>query len=471
MPSSTARPSASMRTWVETHHIEFIPASARHGKPWHQLAFWWGSNVNVFNVVLGGVVVSIGLTFWWALIAICAGTVIGALLIALHATQGPRLGVPQTIQSRGQFGFYGAAFMFPCVLALNIGFIAAQFVIQAQALTGVTSALTIPGWIVLLAIPSLIIGIYGYRWIHRTIQATAVVVSVSLVIMLIQALLHGHLPASQTTATAPSAGLFMAGVALLVIDMLSFGPFVSDYTRYLPRDINGRRLFWAIYTGNVAATIFSCAIGAYITALLPKLGPVSAVGAISGKWALIVMAVSLIDAGTFNAYTGAFQLLAIATMWRRLKPESVAVRVIPFTAVMAAGVVIALYGYQSFVTNLTNFLDVLLVVFIPWSAVNLADYFAVRHGQYHVPSFFDPKGGAYGRLAWRGLLAYAIGLAVEWPFVYQPDYTGPLVSKLGGADISWLVGWIIPAAAYLLLVQIGRNRVSGNAAPALAEHG
>jgi purine-cytosine permease-like protein len=59
------------------------------------------------------VVVSIGLTFWWALIAIAAGTLIGALLIALHATQGPRLGVPQSIQSRGQFGFYGSAFLFP----------------------------------------------------------------------------------------------------------------------------------------------------------------------------------------------------------------------------------------------------------------------------------------------------------------------------------------------------------------------
>jgi NCS1 family nucleobase:cation symporter-1 len=459
-----------MRKWAETHHIEYIPASARHGKPWHQLAFWWGSNVNVFNVVLGGVVVSIGLTFWQALTAIAVGTVIGALLIALHATQGPRLGVPQSIQSRGQFGFYGAAFMFPCVLALNVGFIAAQFVIQAQSLRGVTSALTIPEWIAALAVPSLIIGIYGYRWIHRTIQATAVVVSVALVIMLIQALMHGRLPASQAAVTAPSPGLFLAGVALLVIDMLSFGPFVSDYTRYLPAQTSGRRLFWAIYAGNVAATVFSCAIGAYITALLPKLDPVTAIGQVSGKWALIVMAVSLIDAGTFNAYTGAFQALAIATMWRRFKPESVAVRVIPFTVVMAAGVIIALAGYHSFVTNLANFLDVLLVVFIPWSAVNLTDYFAVRHGEYDVPSFFDPRG-AYGRLAWRGLLAYAIGLAVEWPFVYQPGYTGPLVAKLGGADISWLVGWIIPAVVYLLLTRAGRNRAGELAAPVLAEHG
>ena len=75
------------------------------------------------------------------------------MFIALHATQGPRLGVPQTIQSRGQFGFYGSAFLFPCVLLLNVGFIAAQLVIQAQSAQGVISSLTIPEWILIVGHP------------------------------------------------------------------------------------------------------------------------------------------------------------------------------------------------------------------------------------------------------------------------------------------------------------------------------
>jgi NCS1 family nucleobase:cation symporter-1 len=164
-------------------------------------------------------------------------------------------------------------------------------------------------------------------------------------------------------------------------------------------------------------------------------------------------AISLINSNTLNAYTGAFQILAFGSMWRRFKTESVTVRLVPFVCVTAAGVVTAYVGYQSLVTNLTNFLDVLLVVLIPWSAVNLADYFLVRHGSYDVTSFFTPDG-AYGRFAWRGLLAYTAGLAVEWPFVSQPDYTGPLVRLLGGADISWLVGWFVAAIGYLLLVTV-----------------
>jgi nucleobase:cation symporter-1, NCS1 family len=450
--SQTAGRNAELRKYVENHHIDMIPPGARHGKPWQQAAFWAGANVNIFNVVLGGIVVVIGLDFAWAVIAIVVGSVLGGLLIALHATQGPKLGVPQTIQSRGQFGFYGSAFLFPCVLLLNVGFIAAQLVEQAQSAQGVGGSLTIPEWILILAIPAVVIGVFGYRWIHRAMQVTIVITSISIVIMLIQGLQHS-LPSGATSMKAPTAGLFLAGVALLVIDLLSWGPFVSDYTRYLPVDTNGRRLFWAIYGGNVLSTVVACTVGAYLTALLPNATPIAAIGKISGKWALIVMVLSLITSDTLNAYTGTFQVLSIANMFKRFKSESVAIRVVPFVVVMAIGVVVGLVGYGHFVSNLSNFLDVLLVIFIPWSAVNLTDYFLIRHGRYDVASFFVPTS-VYGKVAWRGLLAYAIGLAAEWPFVSQPDYIGPLVSHLGGADISYFVGFFVAAIVYVALVSL-----------------
>jgi NCS1 family nucleobase:cation symporter-1 len=443
-----------LRRYVETHHIDMIPAGARHGKPWQQAAFWAGANMNVFNVVLGGVVVSFGLTFGWAIIAIVAGTVAGALFIALHATQGPRLGVPQTIQSRGQFGFYGAAFLFPCVLLLNVGFIAAQLVIQAQSAQGVVSGLTIPEWVLILAVPAVVIGVFGYRWIHRVMQVTIVITGLSIIVMFVQALRFGSLPAKETAMATPTPGLFLGAAALLVIDMLSWAPFVSDYTRYLPVNTSGRRLFWAIYLGNVISTIAACSVGAYLAALVPSVatdGPVPAIAKISGKWALVIMALSLINSDTLNAYTGAFQVLALGNMWRRFKSVSVMLRVVPFVCVMAVGVLIAYIGYGHFVSNLSNFLNVLLVIFIPWSAVNLTDYFLVRRGNYDVTGFFIPNG-VYGRVAWRGLFAYAIGLAAEWPFVSQLDYTGPLVKDLGGADISWIVGFFVSAIVYLILV-------------------
>ena len=53
----SAAQNAQLPLRVENRHIDHIPAGARHGKPWHQFAFWFGGNINVFNVVLGAVTV------------------------------------------------------------------------------------------------------------------------------------------------------------------------------------------------------------------------------------------------------------------------------------------------------------------------------------------------------------------------------------------------------------------------------
>ena len=298
----------------------------------------------------------------------------------------------------------------------------------------------------------MVIGIFGYRWIHRVMQATAVIVGVSMIIMLIQGLRYGSLPAKETTMARahrrPVPGRRRPARhrhAELGAVRVGLHPVPAREHQRAAAVLGHLR------RATSSATFFSCTIGAYLAALLPSLGPVAAIGKISGKWALVIMALSLINADTLNAYTGAFQVLAFGNMWRRFKSVSVMLRVVPFLCVMAAGVLIALLGYKHFVSNLSNFLDVLLVIFIPWSAVNLTDYFLVRRGNYDVTAFFIPDG-VYGKFAWRGLVAYAVGLAAEWPFVSQPDYVGPLVSHLGGADISWLVGFFVSAVVYLILV-------------------
>ena len=45
----SAAGNARVDRYVEELHIDHIPAGARHGRPWHQFAFWFGNNVNVFN--------------------------------------------------------------------------------------------------------------------------------------------------------------------------------------------------------------------------------------------------------------------------------------------------------------------------------------------------------------------------------------------------------------------------------------
>ena len=43
---------------------------------------------------------------------------------------------------------------------------------------------------------------------------------------------------------------------------------------------------------------------------------------------------------------------------------------------------------------------------------------------------------------------YVIGILVQIPFLSTAFYTGPLVEPLGGVDISWIVGLVVPGVMY-----------------------
>jgi NCS1 family nucleobase:cation symporter-1 len=376
--------------------------------------------------------VSGGLNFLWASIAIVLGIVIGLALVGFHAIQGPKLGVPQVIQSRGQFGFYGAVLVFAASVVLNFGFLAAQLVIQAEAMHLLVRSISIPAWIGIAAVPTVILTIYGYDWIHCWQRWMTVILGITFVIVFIHAIDRGGLTGAAASTRAPSVALFMAATGVFVITMASWAPYVSDYSRYLPENVSKTKTFWAVVLGCAIPTSLCAILGAYVTSLLPHASStVAAVGAIAGSWTLLVLAVSLIGCDAVNAYTG---MLAVASIVSCVKDvgRSVWMRVIGSLFIIAVATVCALLGYRHFVTNLSNFLDVLLYVFIPWSAINLTDYYLVKHGDYDVASFFTPKG-RYGGFLWRGLIAYVLAVAIQVPFIDQAFYTGPLVKTLGGS--------------------------------------
>lgn len=454
---------AESLTELEAHSIDYIPAEERHGKVRDQFTLWFAATMNIFNIVLGGVAVFLGLNFLWACITIVLGTVIGLLLVGFHAIQGPKLGVPQMIQSRGQFGFYGAVLPFVFSIVLDFGFLAAQLVIQADAMNLLVPSISIPGWIAILTIPVFFLAIWGYNWIHYWQRVLTVVLGITFLIVFIQAIAYGGLHGAVGGTHAPSFALFMGATGLFVIDMISWAPYVSDYSRYLPENVSKSRTFWAVFLGNAIPTIFCGILGAYVTGLLPHASStVAAIQQVAGGWALLVMALSLVGSDAINAYTGMLALASILSCFTEVR-RSQLVRIVGCVLLILAGLICALVGYKQFVNNLSNFLNVLLFVFIPWSAINLADYYLVRHGQYDIKSFFTAKG-RYGGVLWRGLIPYLLAIGCEIPFIYQTFYTGPLVKVLGGIDISWVVGGVAGFVLYLVALRIpigGRTAVGG----------
>jgi len=121
--------------------------------------------------------------------------------------------------------------------------------------------------------------------------------------------------------------------------------------------------------------------------------------------------------------------------------------VAPSSAFLAA-LLIGLEGAKNFLTLYAQFNELLLYLMVPWTAVNLVDYYLVRFGNYHVPSFFTADGGIYGKYNPAALGCYALGIAVQIPFVATDLYTGPFARAIGGIDLSWIVGLVIVGPVY-----------------------
>ncbi len=76
------------------------------------------------------------------------------------------LGVPQMIQTRGQFGSLGSLLVVGIVITMYVGFLASNLVMGGQALASLASgASDVPG-IALVGVLSVIAAIYGYDLIH-----------------------------------------------------------------------------------------------------------------------------------------------------------------------------------------------------------------------------------------------------------------------------------------------------------------
>ncbi len=108
---------------------------------------------------------------------------------------------------------------------------------------------------------------------------------------------------------------------------------------------------------------------------------------------------------------------------------------------------IALLASANFLENFRNFVLLLLMVFTPWSAINLTDYYLVSKEKVDIPALYDPRG-RYGRWDGAALTTYPVGVLGQVPFLAQALYTGPVTEALGGADISWMVGLVVPAVMY-----------------------
>ncbi|WAL95936.1 purine-cytosine permease family protein [Streptomyces sp. Je 1-369] len=453
---------------VERRSIDVVPDDERHGTAFSQFTLWLGANLQITAVVTGALAVVFGGDVVWSLVGLVLGNLLGGAVMALHSAQGPKLGLPQMIQSRAQFGVKGAVVPLLLVILMYVGFFASGSVLAGQATAELTHTNDTTG-IVVFAVITAVMAAVGYRVIHVLGRVASVICALAFIYLGVRLLDRVDLSVLLSDAHF-DLPMFLLAVSLSASWQLAFGPYVADYSRYLPRATSAKATFWWTLSGSAIGSQWSMTFGVLVAAsagdafLANQVGYVVGLGGtgLIASFLYFVIALGKLTINVLNTYGGFMSMVTSISGFRGQKVLGARGRAAYIAVIMVAGTAVALLGKDSFLSSFKDFLLFLLTFFTPWSAINLVDYYLISRERYDIPALFDPHG-RYGAWRWDALTVYGVGLLAQLPFLVTHFYTGPLVDPLGGADISWIVGLVVPAVLYWALAR--RNPPAPGAGP------
>jgi nucleobase:cation symporter-1, NCS1 family len=444
---------------VEVRSIDYVPLHERHGKLSDLGPLWFMSNAQIATLAVGLVSITSGGNLIWSLIAIISGTLIGTFFMAFHSAQGPQLGLPQMIQSRPQFGYVGALLVWLFAYLQYAGFNVFNTALAGQALDT-----TVHGgsklWIIVVTVIAFVVALVGYDLIHRFERYLAYSFLLVFGVFTIGALVTLDFPAGAFSLGSFSWTPFLAQFGVVAGYQISWAIYVSDYSRYLPPDVTVRKTFYWTYWGSALGAIWLMCLGTVLAAAVSHGGgefdTISAINAAGnrifsgfGAIVLIFATLGLISVTALNMYGGSLTLISALDSFHKVRP-TLTVRIVTIAFTAALSLIGALAASSDFLGNFENFLLLVLYLFIPWTAVNLVDYFIVRRGHYAIAEIFNPHG-MYGRWGWRGIVSYLVGFLVMVPFFSTGLFTGFVAEALGGADLSLFIGLPVAGVLYYVL--------------------
>jgi NCS1 family nucleobase:cation symporter-1 len=160
----------------------------------------------------------------------------------------------------------------------------------------------------------------------------------------------------------------------------------------------------------------------------------------------VVIVLGVFAVNVLNLYGAFMSITTTLEAFTKLKTTT-KVRFWLVFATAFIGTILAIWGNGNFLTNFENFILLLSYFMVPWTAINLIDYYLLRRGEYNVWDVFDVNG-QYGKFNWVAIIAYLISFILEIPFVNTSMYVGPVSKALDGTDIAWIVGLAVPLVLY-----------------------
>jgi NCS1 family nucleobase:cation symporter-1 len=423
----------------EPYSIEHIPFAERHGHSRQLLWLWLAANLTIADYAIGFVPVALGLSIGPTIVALAIGNVLGGLVLAWSAAMGPAAGFPQMFIGRRAFGHAGG--YIPA--ALNWLSTAGWFTVNT-ILGSFAVQLLIPGLpfavaaVILVAIQALLV-VYGHNLIQAFERYMAAILGILFVIATVIALSHGSsISAWQPKPVASSLALFAIVLAISFSYIMSWSPYASDYSRYLPEITSRSYIAIYVFIGSALASFLTEVVGMLVAIVAP--GASSSIAALKiamggfGVFAVMAVILGATTANVLNLYSNSISAKVLDVRLERWQLTIIG---------GVLGVILALIGYQNFTQNYINFLVVLDYWIMPWLAIVLLDFYVFRHREPMGFSDAPPWNAS-------GLIAFAIGLAVSIPFMSEKFYMGPFASWFGGADFGYFIGFLVAGVIYLL---------------------
>ena len=452
---------------VEKYNIGFVPLGDRYGSERRLFTIWFSINLSIVCLTVGTLGILAGLSLPLTLFALVLGNAIGTVFMAAHSAQGPQLGIPQMIQSRAQFGVFGAAIPLVAVIITYTLYLSADEVVIRRTLTSLLAGGTNVAMIT-FGIAVLLVAYIGYELIHRLGVYLTVLSGLLFVVTAI--MLFGSAAAAAPSTPSNGAGdfefsIFMATLTQATAWSLTFGPYVADYSRYLRPEVPTASTFWYTALGNFLGASAIMCLGAYMAANYAGIAADPGVGISSlfgpaAPLIKVLIVLGVFQAGVMNLYSAFMSASTIFSGFHRYGHIGPRMKLLIMAGAIALATAIAISTQNDFHRYFGDMLDIMVYALVPWSAINLADYYFVQVGSYDIGDMFTPDG-IYGRFNWSTIAIYALSIAIEIPFARLSFYTGYIADRIG-ADIAWLPGLIIPAILYCAIARTFAPQTSRN---------
>jgi nucleobase:cation symporter-1, NCS1 family len=445
---------------LEVRSIDYVPLDERHGKVSHIGPLWFMSNAQIATLAVGLISITTGGNLIWSWIAIAIGVFVGTLFMAAHSSQGPQLGLPQMIQSRPQFGYIGALLVWLFAYIQYAGFNVFNTILAGDAVAAAGHAGSTTFWYVVVTVVAVLIALVGYDLIHAFERYLTWLTIAMLALLTVATFTHLSLPPGAYDLGRFHVVPFLAQLGVAAGYQISWAIYVSDYSRYLPADVPARRTFQWTFWGSALGGIWVMLLGSCIAAAAGKdFETITSIKSTAdqlfpgfGAIALTIAAIGLVSVTALNMYGGSLTLISSVDSLRRVRP-TLTLRIITIGVTALISLVGANLASENFLANFSNFLLLVLYFFIPWTAVNLTDYFIVRKGHYAIAEIFEPNG-IYGRWGWAGIISYLVGFLVMVPFFSAGTlFVGPIAKAMQGADISMFIGLPVAGGLYWLMTR------------------